>query len=181
MAFNIVVIVGSPRKNGNTNLLADYFIKGAEAVGSTVVKINLSGLAIGGCINCNYCISHDGECSIKDDMQKIYPILYQSDMVVFASPIYFYGLTAQLKAVIDRMYTLSGKMFPITSSALLLTYSDAEEAAIGPAVSNYQAFIGILQWQNKGIVSVSGTTQQKDIIGNPGLDEAEALGRNARE
>lgn len=178
MALNIAVIVGSPRKNGNTNTLADFFIKGAKEAGNHVTKINLSGLRVKGCINCNHCVTHDGVCSIQDDMQTIYPVLYLSDMIVFASPIYFYGLTAQIKAVIDRMYTLSGKMFPITSSALLMTYSDSDKSAAEPAIANYKAFSGMLQWENKGIVSVSNTYERNDILGNQGLVEAELLGRS---
>jgi len=180
MGKNIVVLIGSPRRNGNTEILANAFIKGAEEAGNEVTKIHLSGLQVNGCTDCKYCFTHLGECSQQDDMQKIYPALYKADMVVFASPVYYYALSSQIKAVIDRFYISINKSFPISSSALLLTYADKDEASCEAALVHYKTLSYFMKWTDKGIISVSGVSNKGDINGNIGLEKAEALGKSIK-
>lgn len=178
MGKHIVVLMGSPRKNGNTDMLADAFIKGAEMSGNQVEKFYLGDMKVNGCLDCKYCVAHDGACSQKDDMQKIYPALYKADMVVFASPVYFFGLSAQIKAVIDRFYTIIGKPFPIQSCVLLMPYGDTPTAVVAPSIAFYEAICNYLEWENKGIITVPGIEVKGAIIGHPSLEEAEILGRS---
>ena len=100
MAKNIVVITGSPRKNGNTEILADAFIKGAKSSGNTVAKINSGNLKINGCTDCKYCFTHDGICVQRDGMDEVYPLLRKADMIVFASPVYSMALRHKLKLLL---------------------------------------------------------------------------------
>jgi len=97
----VVGIYGSPRKAGNTDLMLDAFLEGAETAGSEINKVYARDLEIRGCLGCGHC-DKAGICIQKDDMQRLYPLLEQAPRIVVASPIYFYGITAQLKLLVDR-------------------------------------------------------------------------------
>lgn len=177
---NIAVLIGSPRKNGNTEMLCDAFIKGAEAVGNTVQKIHLSGRKIGGCLGCDYCLSHGGECVQKDDMRKVYDALYNSDMLVLATPLYYWGFSAQIKTVIDRFYASLAKSFPISSAVLLITCGADKTEECDAAVAHYRAFTHGMNWLDKGIVAAEGVLNKGDIVGHRALEEAERLGETLK-
>ncbi len=98
----LVAIFGSPRKNGNTDLMMGSFLEGASSVANVEVqKIYVRDLKISGCQSCGYCDEH-GVCVQQDDMQKVYPLLDSAERIVIASPIYFYGLSGQAKLLVDR-------------------------------------------------------------------------------
>lgn len=102
---NIIVLSGSPRKGGNTDLLVDAFVKGAEK-NNNVEVISVADYKVNPCIGCNSCFDRTGhECFQQDDMQIVYDKLKCADVIVVASPVYFYGVSAQLKAIIDRLHT----------------------------------------------------------------------------
>lgn len=129
MSKNVVVVTGSPRANGNSEILADAFIEGARQGGNSVTLFHAGRMNIKGCLDCKYCFSHDGECIQIDDMQSIYPSLRKADILAFASPVYWYGLSSQIKAVIDRMFAGCVKPYPITAIALLITYYNDSHAS----------------------------------------------------
>lgn len=112
---SVLILSGSPRLNGNSSILSDEFARGAAEVGCQVEKIQLQRKHVAGCLGCNACYRNNGECVQKDDMTEIREKMIAADVIVIASPIYFYSMTAQLKAVIDRTYAffqqLSGKTF----------------------------------------------------------------------
>ena len=102
---NIVILVGSMRKGGNTDLLAQAFAEGAREKNSVDI-VSVVDYKVNPCIGCNSCFMREGnECFQNDDMDGIYEKLKVADMVVVASPVYFYGISAELKAVIDRLHT----------------------------------------------------------------------------
>ncbi|WP_317382095.1 flavodoxin family protein [Megasphaera stantonii] len=103
---HIVILSGSPRKNGNTNLLCRQFQKGAEEAGHSVRFIPLAEKRIGFCRACDVCMRNGGACIQKDDMENILCAFQQADVVVLATPVYFYGVSAQMKACIDRTYPI---------------------------------------------------------------------------
>lgn len=103
--MKMLAIMGSPRKKGNTDLLLDEAIKGAKSQGAKVEKLVVEKATIAGCLEDYHC-EKDGNCSIRDDMDEVYPKLLEVDAVIVASPIFFYGLTSQLKALIDRCQAL---------------------------------------------------------------------------
>jgi multimeric flavodoxin WrbA len=176
MSKNIVVVTGSPRAGGNTDALAEVFVEGAKESGNTVTRFNAGRMKINGCLDCKYCTSHDGNCIQKDDMQQIFKALYQADMLVFVSPVYWYGFTAGLKAMIDRLYVATGKPFRITSTALLTVYEDTDTTVVEPIIQHYKAFTGFLKWENKGIVAEGGIHNIGDIKGKQVLEDARSLG-----
>lgn len=176
MSKNIVVINGSPRKNGNTELLVDAFIEGAIGSGNIVTKFNVGRMKISGCTDCKYCVSHLGECVHKDDMQVIYTALYNADMLVLASPIYWHGMTSQIKSMIDRMNVSSSKSMPITDTALLVAYGDTDTAAVEPTISHYEAIAKYMGWKDRGVVSQCEVMNKGDIKGHSSLVVAQELG-----
>ena len=180
MSMKIVVLMGSPRKNGNTDLLADAFIQGAKEAGNTVSKVLVSNLQVGGCRDCGYCTSHWGECVQRDGMREVYPLLYEADMAVFATPLYFYGFSAQMKAVIDRLYVAVTKPLPITACALLVPFADRETSGIDPIIQTYRTFTSYLKWEDRGIIAVPNMKEKGAIQGHPALDQARELGRSIR-
>lgn len=103
--MKILAIMGSPRIKGNTDLLLDEAIKGAESQGAEVEKLIVDKAKIASCIE-DYGCEMDGNCTIRDDMDDIYPKLLEADGIIAASPIFFYGVTSQLKALIDRCQAL---------------------------------------------------------------------------
>lgn len=103
---HIVILSGSPRKNGNTNLLCRQFQQGAEEAGHSVRFIPLAEKRIGFCRACDVCMRSGGACIQKDDMENILCAFQQADVVVLATPVYFYGVSAQMKACIDRTYPI---------------------------------------------------------------------------
>jgi multimeric flavodoxin WrbA len=103
--MKVLGIVGSPRKQSNTEILVDKALEGASEAGAEVEKVLVSRLKITPCLEI-YACRKDGNCSIKDDMQTLYDKLLEADHIVFASPIFFYGITSQAKAVVDRCQAL---------------------------------------------------------------------------
>ena len=101
MSKKILILSGSPRKGGNSDLLCDEFMRGALEVGHTVEKIRVQEKKIACCIACYSC-RDNGICIFKDDMEEIMQKMIDCDIMVLASPVYFYSIDAQLKAVIDR-------------------------------------------------------------------------------
>ena len=180
MSKKIVVLVGSPRKEGNSELLAKAFVKGAESAGNQIDVFLLSEHKINPCIACEYCFKNLGQCVQKDGMQGIYAKLYEADAVVFSSPIYYFGLTAQIKSAIDRFFVCASKPFPITSSALLLAFEDTSSEAGEPAIANYKAMLKYLKWQDLGIVTAENVYEKGAIVGHRALLQAEELGKSIR-
>ncbi|MFR5658789.1 MAG: flavodoxin family protein [Butyricimonas faecihominis] len=104
MGKNILILEGSPRPNGNSDMLAEAFATGARAKGYEVSVIKVPGYKVNGCFACGMCWSMGTPCVQSDDMEKIFPEIEQADMIVFASPLYFFSWPTQLKCVIDRLY-----------------------------------------------------------------------------
>ena len=99
--MKVLGIYGSPRKEGNTDQLLDKVLEGAQSAGAEVKRVYTRDLNLCGCIECGGC-DKTGECVVQDDMQKVYPLLDWANVIFLASPIFFYGVTAQAKALIDR-------------------------------------------------------------------------------
>lgn len=115
--MKILGIFGSPRRGGNTDILLEETLKGAQKEGAEVDRIYLTDYAITPCKECHGC-DHTGQCVILDDMQEIYPKLLESDIIILASPIFFYGVTAWAKALIDRSQALWAKKYLLKDPSL---------------------------------------------------------------
>ncbi len=115
--MKVLGIFGSPRKGGNTELLLEEALKGAEAEGAEVERLHLADFNIIPCKECLACYK-DGNCIILDDMAKVYPILLEADIIILASPIFFYGVTAWAKALIDRCQALWARKYQLKDPSL---------------------------------------------------------------
>lgn len=164
---NILVIVGSGNRHGNTNQLSDYFIKGASEAGHHVMKINLN-YVIQGCKGCKACQKNNHHCVIQDQMQDIYPLFEKADTVVMASPLYFWSLSARLKSFIDRLYAIStNDEYPYKETILLMTAGSQEFYAFEQSVSFYRFFTEALGWKDLGMVLAGGceeSDESKSVI-----------------
>lgn len=176
MAKNIVVLTGSPRSKGNTDTLAEAFIKGAKEGGNNVVKIAANKVKVSPCKDCKYCFKHPGECSQKDDMAGILEEMYKADMIVFSTPVYFFGLTAQIKAIIDRFYPAVVKPFPIKEVIFMSVMADTNMETMVPSVANVKSFCAYLGWDIKAILTAGGISDIGDIEHHQILEDAEELG-----
>lgn len=179
-AMNILVLTGSPRKNGNSEMLADAFIKGAKAKGHAVNKFNAGTKVIGGCKACDTCWSKGNACSFKDDFAELEPLLEQADMIVYVSPVYWWAMTAQIKAAIDRMYAYGSdkalRPLKIKKAALLLCAEDTDQGVFGAAVESHRQILGYLGWESAGMILVPGVHGKGDIEKTGALKKAEDLG-----
>ena len=151
--MKIAVLNGSPRK-GNTAAMIDAFVKGAEEAGHEVEVLHVGRMKIAGCLGCEYCHTKgEGKCVQKDDMEKVMPAYQTADMIVFASPIYYFGLTAQLCAAIQRVYAI-GKPVKATKAALLL--SSASPDVYAGATGTYKAYCAFTGLEDKGVITAAG-------------------------
>jgi len=128
---NVVILLGSPRKNGNSATLAKQAEDGILSVGGTVETFYLNGMNIRPCQGCEHCRRRPEEgCAIRDDMQRIYPALKEAYAVLIASPIYMFSVTAQTKLFLDRCYAVS-QSFAGKRIGILLSYGDVDEFESG--------------------------------------------------
>lgn len=171
--MKIVVLNGSPRLNRNTEYMAKAF---AEATDKNEVQIlNVGNMNIKGCLGCRYCYEHKGECVQKDDMTKVLESLKKADMVVFASPIYWFDITAQLKATIDRLYACGSVGFNFNKTALFL--DAGADNVFDAAISQYKAMTSYLKWENMGIITIPNMTDKDSMKKSERLAEVIELAK----
>ncbi|MDR3294320.1 MAG: flavodoxin family protein [Clostridiales Family XIII bacterium] len=176
MGKNIVVLSGSPRQNGTTDVLAAALTEGAEAAGNAVACFRTADLTIGACLGCGQCFKNTGICVQKDGMLPILEKLREADVLVLASPVYFFGFTAQLKCVIDRTYALLKEGTHIKRAALLVTCGGSTDAAAASVLSTFRQIAGYQGWEEAGTVVVPGLHRRADIEGREELEQARKLG-----
>jgi multimeric flavodoxin WrbA len=153
--MKILVLNGSPHLNGATSDMVNAFAQGARETGHEVETINVAHKNIHGCMGCEYCREKEqGICCQKDDMQEIYPEILSSDMVVFASPIYYFTLSAQLQAAIHRTYSID---IPKNVKKVALIMSSGSPFVYGPAIAQYyQSIVEYWGVENAGIFTANG-------------------------
>ena len=178
--MNILILCGSPHKNGTTNALADAFISGVDMTRHTIEKIQISGKTVAPCLGCEYCRHHDGACVRKDDMQTLIPSILAADLIVFVSPIYYFGFNAQLKAVIDRFYAVNATLKTHThKKAILLTAGGGKEEWIPDGIfANYNCMLRYLNWTSLGHVCALNCHGKEQLEGSGHPEAAKMLGQS---
>lgn len=172
----IVVLVGSMRKDGNTDLLAHSFADGASK-NNIVELVSVADYNINPCIGCNSCFTKKrNQCFQNDDMPIIYDKLRNADIVVVASPVYFYGISAQLKTIIDRLHTPMRNEFHVKKLALLLVGAATLPELFDAIKLQYQLILNFFRLEDAGMVLVRGVKDKGDIRNNEALKEAYDLG-----
>lgn len=153
--MKILILTGSPRKNGNSNTLADEFTRGATETGHEVVRFNSAFKKVHPCTGCNSC-GMDGPCVFKDDFEFVRKHIVDADCVVFATPMYYFGVSAQLKAVIDRFYAINGQIHVKKKAVLMMTYANSAASEAVPIESHYDVLLKYLGWSDAGQIIVPG-------------------------
>lgn len=177
MSKKVLVLCGSPRKGGNSDLLSDEFIRGAQEAGHLTEKIRVADQKINYCIACENCTRNPGQCVWPDDMKGILEKMIAADVIVLATPVYFYSLSAQLKTLMDRTvarYTeIKNKEFYLIVSA-----ADEEKANMDRTLETMRGFMDCLDGsEEKGIIYGVGAWKMGDIKDSPALKEAYEMGR----
>ena len=180
MGKTILILNGSPRKNGNTSALVEGFARGAEENGNKVVPVFLGDMTIHGCKGCfGGGKKTDSPCVQKDDMEKLYPVYRQADVVVLASPLYYWSISGQLKTAFDRLFAVAecdpGYRNPPKESVLLMA---AEGHGFEESLYWYDRLEQHIGWKSLGKVLCGGVMAVGDIQGRPELEEAYRLGRS---
>ena len=159
--MKILVLNGSPHLNGATSDMVAAFAKGAQEAGHEIVCMNVAHMQVRGCMACEYCREKEkGVCVQKDDMQKIYPEILSSDMIVFASPIYYFTLSAQLQAVIHRTYSVD---IPANVKKVALIMSSGSKFVYGAAITEYfQSIVEYWNVENAGIFTANGEENKSE-------------------
>ena len=153
--MNILVLNGSPRVNGNTAALVDAFVQGAGEGGHKVTVVEVCKKKIAGCLACEYCHTKgNGKCIQQDDMQEIYPVLEEAEMIVLASPVYYHSFTGQLQCAINRIYALD-KPKNLKKAALILS-SGSDHVYCGAIYEYQNSFLNYLKLEDMGIYSAYG-------------------------
>ena len=150
--MKIVVLESSPNKHGSSNLLADNFIRGAEEAGHTCKVIDAAKAKLrpcAGCIRCGY----DGPCVQKDDMEGIRREILSADMLVFVTPLYYFGMTAQLKTLIDRFCAFNGELqCKGLKSALLTVAWNSDDWTFTALETHYKTLVRYLNLRDQGMI-----------------------------
>ncbi|HEX8960085.1 MAG TPA: flavodoxin family protein [Geobacteraceae bacterium] len=179
MAKKVVVLSASPRRGGNSDLLCDQFMRGAAEAGHRVEKICLRDKRIGHCTACGACQGNGGRCVQQDDMAGILDAMIRADVIVMATPVYFYTMNGQMKTLIDRTYAryteISGKDF-----YFIMTAAVKRKDLLERTLEGFRGFTSCLgRAREKGVIYGSGAWNAGDIKGSPTMTQAYETGKNA--
>ena len=159
--MKILVLNGSPRPNGNTAALVSAFVEGAKENGHEVTVVPVCQKKIAGCLACEYCHTKgEGRCIQQDDMQEVYPLMEEAEMLVLASPVYYHSFTGQLQCAINRIYALD-KPKSLKKAALLLS-SGSNHVYCGAFYEYQQSFLNYLHLEDMGIFTAYGKENKSE-------------------
>ena len=159
----IMIVTSSPRKGGNSETLARKFADGAISAGHAAEVVAVRDVDLKFCTGCMYCQSHD-RCVLKDGMNDLYAKFQNADVLVFATPIYYYSVCGQLKTFLDRLNPLYPRENKFSEVYLLATAAEDEESAMDGAVKDIQGWIDCFDGvELKGVLRGTGVTDKGDI------------------
>lgn len=169
--MKITVLSGSPR-DMNTKSMVAAFEEGAKAAGHNVTVIEVGKMKIAGCMACEYCHTKgNGQCVQKDDMQKVYPELKDCDAIVFASPIYYFAMTAQIQAAIQRIYAMKKPPKAVKAAMMLTSMSPGVYES---AMAEYKGILNFMSLEDRGVVTAKNPENGTEEI----LSKCRELGKN---
>lgn len=179
MSKRIVILSASPRKGGNSDMLCDRFMQGAQEAGHDVEKIRVHDAAIGYCLGCEQCRKNGGKCVQQDDMAEILEKMEAADVIVMATPVYFYSMNGQMKTLIDRTVPryaqLKGKEFYFIATA-----ADGGEHMLERTFEGFRGFTACLDGaEEKGVVYGAGAWKKGDIRQSPSMRRVYEYGLRA--
>ena len=177
MSKKIVVITGSPRKNGNSFAMTNAFIEAAEEKGHTVTRFDAAMKTVGGCHACETCYSTGKACTFDDDFNAIAPAILDADAIVFTMPVYWYSIPAQIKGVIDRIFSLvvGGKDIAGKECALITCCEEDDMTVMDGVRVPIERMAALNKWKMVGEVLIPGVLNVGDIDKTDGCKKAAAL------
>ena len=180
MNKKVVVITGSPRKNGNSAAMAEAFIKAAEEKGHTVTRFDAAMMNVGGCHACETCFKSGKACSFDDDFNTIAPHILEADDIVFAMPVYWYSIPGQIKNVIDKIYyfCVAGKDVAGKGCGLIVCCEEEDMTVLDGVRMPLERSAALLKWHMIGEVLIPGVLNTGDIEKTDGCRQAAELAEN---
>ncbi len=177
MSKKIVVITGSPRKNGNSFAMTDAFIKAAEAKGHIITRFDAALKKVGGCRACETCFSTGKACTFDDDFNTIAPAILEADVIVFTMPVYWYSIPAQIKGVIDRIFSMvvGGKDIAGKECALITCCEEDDMSVMDGVRIPIERMAALNKWKMAGEVLIPGVLNVGDIDKTEGCKKAADL------
>ena len=174
----VLILEGSPRANGNSCILSGEFARGAEEAGHSVEKVLVARKKLSGCLGCNACYRSGGVCVQKDDMAEIREKMLEADVIVLASPIYFYSMTAQMKTLIDRTYAffneLKGKTF-----YFIITCAATDASFTETMLASLRGFTCCVpEAKEGGVVLGIGAMEAGEVRTSTAMQQAYEMGKN---
>ena len=177
MSKHVLIINSSPRKGGNSETLAAFFAKGAEEAGHKVETVYLREKNYSFCKGCLACLKV-GHCVIGDDAVEIAARMHDADVLVFATPVYYYSVSGQLKTMLDRANPLFDSDYAFTKAYLLATAAEDGEGTVEGTVKAVQGWVDCFErCELAGTVFAGGVNGVGDIVGHPALEEAYQMGK----
>ena len=177
MAKKVLILSGSPRKKGNSDMLCDEFMRGALESGHDAEKIRVAEKNVGFCRSCYACERNNGVCAIKDDMAEIMDKILSADVLVLASPVYFYSVDAQLKAVIDRTVA---RWQEVKNKEMyyIMTAADEGRESMETTLACFRGYADCVEGAvEKGVIYGTGVYDKGEIVGQPAMKEAYEMGK----
>ena len=165
----ILILSGSPRKGGNSDVLCDEFMKGALSTGASVEKIRVVEKKIAPCTGCYFCKNSGGRCALNDDMGDVLQKILDADVLVLSSPVYFYSICAQLKAVLDRCVA---RWTEIANKQLyyIMTAAEDDEDTMDGTLACFRGFAMCIDgYEEKGVLYGKGVYEKGDVLRRPEL------------
>lgn len=176
MSKKVLIVSSSQRKNGNSETLADAFANGAREAGHSVETVRLREKQIGFCRGCLACLKL-GHCVIQDDAVEIAAKMHDADVLVSATPVYYYRVCGQLKTMLDRASPLFGSDYAFTEAYLLATAAESGRSTFDGAKKAVQGWIDCFpRCALAGTVFAGGVNDVGDIAGHPALEQARRMG-----
>jgi putative NADPH-quinone reductase len=179
MSKKIVVLTGSPRKNGNSFAMTDAFIKACEGKGYEVARFDTAFMNVNDCVACQTCYRNEKACSQNDDFNEIASAIEVADSVVFSCPVYWFGVPASLKAVIDKFYAFSvgGKVYSMSGkNTALITCWEESGLDVGDGVKfTYRRSVSFMGWNSVGEVAIPGIYQAGAVHQTDGVIQSAKL------
>jgi len=174
--MKILALIGSPRRKGNTDALVEQILKGSRTKGHTTEKLYLYDYTISLCIDCRNCKKGDYVCCINDEMQQIYPKMEEADLIIFGTPLYWYGPTAKMKLLVDRMrpFVANGKLKG--KKAVVVTPSAEGAKACGPLLEMFRMSFEYLGMEFAGKVLVKAYEKGEILTNKREMERAYELG-----
>lgn len=174
--MNILILNGSPHTNGTTAVLRKAFEERAVANGHEVTTFHAAKEDLHACLGCDHCRTTDKGCVYKDSMEKLNPLLLEAECVVFVTPLYYFGMSAQIKMVIDRFYANNSTFRELNKKAILIAAcGDADDWTLDALDAHYHVLCNYLHWENIGELNAIGMYTPADLEKSDYVQKAKEL------